>query len=101
MQRDKLSMLDSWPSAPMNVCTAMQSAFMRMESSMSTATTSCERSSLIMEEPEDTRSAMPFLHSGGTQVRSAPRVPISTSTLGSSLGMVISRRSSPAVEPMK
>ena len=73
-------MLASCPSAPMKVCTAMQSAFMRMESSISTATTSWLRSSLSMLEPEETRRAMALRFSGGTQVRSAPRVPIRQST---------------------
>ena len=94
-------MEESWPSAPMKVCTAMQSAFMRMASSMSTATTSWLRSSLSMEEPEVTRSATPFLKVGLTQVRSAPRVPMKTSTCSWSFGMTRSRRSRPAVEPMK
>ena len=64
----------------MKVCTAMQSAFMRMASSMSTATTSWLRSSWSMEEPEVTRRATLFTISGGTQVRSAPRVPMKQST---------------------
>ena len=76
----RLSRLLSWPSAPMKVWTAIQSAFMRMASSMFTATTSWLRSSWSMDEPEVTRRAMLLASSGATQVRMAPRVPMKQST---------------------
>ena len=97
----RLSMEESCPSAPMKVCTAMQSAFMRMASATSTATTSWLRSSLSMEEPLETRNAIALRVSGGTQVRSAPLVPIRQSMEGMSFGITRSRRSRPAVLPMK
>ena len=54
-----------------------------------------------MDEPEVTRKAVDFLQLGSTLVRIAPRVPIKQSTSGAIFGSTISRRSNPAVEPMK
>ena len=48
-------------------------------------------------------SATPFppISAGSTQLLSAPLVPISTSMLGMSFGMIRSSLSRPAVEPIK
>ena len=50
---------------------------------------------------EEQRRATDLVISGGTQERMAPRVPMKQSTYGASCGSSRSRRSRPAVEPMK
>ena len=100
---DKFSKLESWPSPPIKVCTARQSAFILQASSASTASISWLKSSCTIEEPDVALRAIPLpaAKAGSTQLLIAPLVPISTSMLGNTLGIIKSSLSRPAVEPIK